>query len=81
MGLGREWLENPLRRGSGTVASVVWSLFSRHQCPVHKAEDESQDRPELHDAIRDARKAYQADGMMPEPEHLGTLTDEVRTAV
>lgn len=37
---------------------------------LHEAEDESQEWPELHAAIREARKAYQADGTMPDWESL-----------
>jgi len=33
---------------------------------LHEAEDESQEWPELHDAIREARRAYQAQGAMPD---------------
>lgn len=33
---------------------------------LHEAEDESQQWPELHIAIRDARKAYQRDGTVPD---------------
>lgn len=32
---------------------------------LHEAEDESQEWPDLHAAIREARKAYQAGGAMP----------------
>jgi len=48
---------------------------------LFEAEDESQQWPELHAAIREARKAYQADGTTPDSEHLGTLADDVRTTV
>ena len=48
---------------------------------LFEAEDESQEWPELHAAIREARKAYQADGIMPDSEDLGTLADGVRTTV
>ena len=33
---------------------------------LHEAEDESQAWPELHDAIREARKAFQREGKMPD---------------
>jgi hypothetical protein len=33
---------------------------------LHEAEDESQAWPELHAAIREARKAYQQTGTMPD---------------
>jgi hypothetical protein len=40
---------------------------------LHEAEDESQAWPELHRAIRDARKVYQSEGRMPEFETLANL--------
>jgi hypothetical protein len=40
---------------------------------LHEAEDESQEWPELHAAIRDARKAYQQTGTMPDFEVLAGL--------
>jgi len=41
-----------------------------------EAEDESQEWPELHAAIRAARKAYQADGTMPDwPFFEGRIRD------
>jgi hypothetical protein len=45
---------------------------------MHEAEDESQAWPELHNAIREARKAYQAAGTMPAWESLAQLADAVR---
>jgi len=48
---------------------------------LFEAEDESQEWPDLHAAIREARKAYQADGTTPDSEHLGTLANGVRTTV
>jgi len=40
---------------------------------LFEAEDESQAWPELHDAIRDARRAYQAAGAMPDWESLAAM--------
>jgi hypothetical protein len=40
---------------------------------LHEAEDESQEWPELHRAIREARKAFQQNGTMPEFEILAEL--------
>lgn len=37
---------------------------------LHEAEDESQEFPTLHAAIRDARKTYQTDGNIPDWEAL-----------
>jgi hypothetical protein len=48
---------------------------------LFEAEDESQEWPELHAAIRDARKSYQADDTMPDFEDLGILANGVRTAL
>jgi len=48
---------------------------------LFEAEDESQQWPELHAAIRAARKTYQADGTMPDFEDLGTLANGVRAAL
>ena len=47
---------------------------------LHEAEDESQEWPELHDAIRKARKGYQAEGVMPGWEDLGHIIQQVRLA-
>jgi len=41
---------------------------------LFEAEDESQAWPELHAAIREARKAYQADGTLPDWGTLGLLS-------
>ncbi len=41
---------------------------------LFEAEDESQEWPELHAAIREARRAYQASGVMPQWESLANLT-------
>jgi len=47
---------------------------------LHEAEDESQEFPALHGAIRAARKAYQTDGTMPEWEALAQAVEVVRQA-
>jgi hypothetical protein len=47
---------------------------------LHEAEDESQEWSALHDAIRDGRKAWQADGESPDWNRLGELVEEVRRA-
>jgi len=47
---------------------------------LFEAEDESQEWPDLHAAIRQARKAYQADGTMPDWNTLEALIDQVRLA-
>ncbi|NLX59561.1 MAG: hypothetical protein GXY74_10790 [Phycisphaerae bacterium] len=45
---------------------------------LHEAEDESQAWPELHDAIREARKAYQQTGQMPSFDALAALVQACR---
>ena len=45
---------------------------------LFEAEDESQEWPDLHAAIRTARKAYQADGTMPDWPALEDLIGRVR---
>lgn len=45
---------------------------------LHEAEDESQSWSELHDAIRNARKAYQAEGLMPDWDVLETELGKAR---
>jgi hypothetical protein len=45
---------------------------------LHEAEDESQTWPALHDAIRNARKAYQAAGAMPDWDALETELGKAR---
>lgn len=44
---------------------------------LFEAEDESQEWPGLHAAIRQARKAYQSDGTMPDWNVLAELISEV----
>jgi hypothetical protein len=45
---------------------------------LFEAEDESQEWPQLHAMVREARKAYQADGTMPDWEVLATSVATVR---
>jgi len=45
---------------------------------LFEAEDESQKWPDLHAAIRQARKAYQADGTMPDWAKLEEVLGEAR---
>jgi len=47
---------------------------------LFEAEDESQEWPDIHAAIRQARKAYHADGTMPDWGALEALIGQVRTA-
>ena len=47
---------------------------------LHEAEDESQAWPDLHTAIRTARKAYQTDGTMPDWEVLGQAAVAIKQA-
>ncbi len=48
---------------------------------LFEAEDESQEWPDLHAAIRQARKNYQADGTMPDWNTLEGMLAEVRRQV
>ena len=48
---------------------------------LFEAEDESQEWPELHAAIRQARKVYQAEGTMPDWEALAQRVQEVRDII
>ena len=48
---------------------------------LFEAEDESQQWPDLHAAIRAARKAYQASGTMPNWDRLGEVTHGTRQVV
>ena len=45
---------------------------------LHEAEDESQQWPLLHDLIRQARKAWQQQGIAPDWERLGKTLQEVK---
>jgi len=45
---------------------------------LFEAEDESQEWPDLHAAIRQARKAYQADAQLPDWEALARASADVR---
>ena len=65
--------ETSRRQGFSRRLRAIGHLF--------EAEDESQEWPDLHAAIRAARKVYQADGTMPDSEDLGTLADGIRTTV
>jgi hypothetical protein len=48
---------------------------------LHEAEDESQEWPELHNAVRQARKNYQAAEEMPDWNALDAMLAEVRGQV
>ena len=59
-------------------------VFSRRLRAIghlFEAEDESQQWPNLHAAIREARQAFQAGGKMPDFEQVGALAAAVRRAV
>jgi hypothetical protein len=47
---------------------------------LFEAEDESQEWPDLHAAIRAARKAYQSDGTMPDWASLEAFIGQARIA-
>jgi len=63
--------EEGSRQGFSRRLRAIGHLF--------EAEDESQEWPELHTSIRHARKAYQADGMMPDWAALEDLIGQVQT--
>jgi len=48
---------------------------------LFEAEDESQEWPQLHAAIREARKTYQADGTLPDWDTLATRAHDQRVAL
>jgi len=48
---------------------------------LFEAEDESQEWLDLHNAIRNARKAYQADGIMPDWDALSQGVQGVRDTI
>ena len=62
---------------------AAWVLITEHQNGyphrllaighLHEAEEESQAWPELHTAIREARKGYQQTGKMPDFERLSGI--------
>jgi len=62
---------------------AAWVLITEHQNGypyrllaighLHEAEEESQEWPQLHDAIREARTTYQKKRACPEFEHLSAL--------
>jgi len=82
------------RRGLSTVKDALPELndhpddeasrrqgFSRRLHAIghlFEAEDESQQWPDLHNAIRQARKAYQAEGEMPNWDAPAQLLDNLR---
>jgi len=75
----------PSPTGSGVAGNEATRRqgFSRRLRAIghlFEAEDESQEWPALHNAIRQARKTYQADGTMPDWSELEALIDEVRWA-
>ena len=48
---------------------------------LFEAEDESQEWPQLHAAVREARKTYQADGTLPDWDTLATRAHDQRIAL
>ncbi len=72
--LGGAWvLVTEDNEGYDTRLRVVGELY--------QAEDESQAYPELHDAIREARKAYQESRTVPDFKSLSRLLKEARDHV
>ncbi len=64
---------------------AAWVLMTEHRDGyphrlraighLHEAEDESQHWPELHVAIREARKAYYREGVVPDFKELARLVE------
>jgi hypothetical protein len=48
---------------------------------LFEAEDESQQWPDLHTAIREARRVYQAEGVVPDWDALATRAHDQRVAL
>jgi hypothetical protein len=70
-------------RHQAVLLAEHWDGYPRRLLAIghlFEAEDKSQAWPDLHAAIREARKAYQADSTMPNWEPLGAATDSVRLA-
>ena len=69
---------------------AAWVLITEHQNGyphrllaighLHEAEEESQAWPELHAAIREARKAYQAYGTIPSWESITAIVAVITKA-
>jgi len=67
---------------------AAWVLILEHQNGyphrllaighLHEAEEESQAWPELHGTIREARKAYQRTGEVPDFERLASLVADIK---
>ena len=55
-------------------SSTTWHAAGH----IFEAEEESQEWPDLHAAIRQARKTYQSDGTMPDWPALEDLIGRVR---
>ena len=70
---------------------AAWVLMTEHRDGyphrlraighLHEAEDESQAWPELHNAIRETRKAYQAAGVIPDFAALAEAVASVAATV
>jgi hypothetical protein len=56
------------------IVTASYPIRVRAVGHLHEAEDDSQAWPELHDAIRAARKAYQRSGAPPDFAALGSNT-------
>ena len=55
------------------AATIIGHLF--------EAEDESQEWPDLHDAIRDARRTYQQTGKTPDFDALAGIISKFRRQI
>ncbi|OFX01998.1 MAG: hypothetical protein A3E78_13345 [Alphaproteobacteria bacterium RIFCSPHIGHO2_12_FULL_63_12] len=71
-----ECVEKHLGAARVLMAEVRDGYGSRRLLAVghlHEAEDESQEWPGLHEAVRAARKGYQSEGIIPDWEALWAL--------
>ena len=66
------------RTFSGTAGCRAPVSHFRAIGHLFEAEDESQEWPDLHAAIRHVPKAYQTDGTMPDWEFLATAVANIR---
>ena len=88
LGRVREYAPILPRRWAGVrmpIAGVAWVLLAEHRDGyaqrlraighLFEAEDESQAWRDLHDAIRDARRAYQKNGRIPDFDALAAIVE------
>ena len=67
------------RPGIGALREATFGYRLQFIGHLHEAEDESQQWQQLHDLIRQSRKAYQQQGTAPDWELLAKTIEEVKT--